>query len=167
VTADHEHIFDMASRYCLVCGWTEEYLRDAVDACVVCEHADAHGWWGPNHQGRTHCRGCHGSWSIGTDIQHCVTCHRTFTNVRAADFHRVRGECRDPATVRDRQHRPRLAPSRRHRGPGTTVQIWALAEHRDSRHTLRVPRRSAAEPLGRVPTPANPQTGLTRDSETS
>lgn len=54
-------------------------------SCEICAHLRAYGK--TNTPGEIHCRHCHGSWS-GVEAQHCVTCHRTFVNIRAADAHR-------------------------------------------------------------------------------
>jgi hypothetical protein len=98
--------------------------------CQVCLRAHRDGWWGEGHAG-THCRDCHTSWA-GLNEQHCVVCHRHFTNIKAADAHRVNGACQDPATLRRENGSAVLVPStRRRRYP---VVTWALA---DGRQTCR------------------------------
>ena len=68
------------------------------EPCAVCTYADRHGWWGPDHPG-THCRACHRSWT-STAQAHCVVCHAHFTADSAAKKHWIKGQHRDPATVR-------------------------------------------------------------------
>lgn len=53
--------------------------------CDPCAHADAHGWWGPDHAG-THCRDCHRSWTAPKQA-HCARCHEQFNSERVFDTH--------------------------------------------------------------------------------
>lgn len=84
---------------------TTEELTD----CATCAHGREHGWWG-NLGGKVHCPQCHATTS--GKRPHCCGCHRTFTTERAADRHRVTVEgerrCGDPATLTDKEGRPRL-----------------------------------------------------------
>lgn len=101
-----------------------------MNPCSVCEHADRTGSWvdAPGHEGLTHCRRCHGSWSRASELQHCTVCCRTFTNVRAADLHRQNGVCVDPAAVVNKFGRRLLRRSTRRRDPRLTVTVWALGD---------------------------------------
>lgn len=102
-----------------------------TDVCNVCAYADEHGSWCELIPELTHCRRCHNTWAMRTEFQHCSGCHHTFSNVAAADVHRTAdGRCRDPATVLDRQDRNRLARSTRTMRTGSTITLWARADHR-------------------------------------
>jgi hypothetical protein len=105
------------------------FARHAV-LCQVCAHADRTGSWADLIVGMTHCRGCHATWALRSEFQHCIGCHTTFTNWRAADAHRGPAGCQPPGTVRDRRGRNRLALSTRGLRAGSTVTLWALADHR-------------------------------------
>jgi hypothetical protein len=65
--------------------------------CPRCQHAKAHGWWGPP-RGLAHCRKCHRDWR-GTAQAHCVTCCQHFSTYSAADLHLTRTGCRPPDQV--------------------------------------------------------------------
>ena len=69
-----------------------------AEPCETCAYADAHGWWGPGHQG-THCRGCHRSWTSRREA-HCTVCHGHFIGDSAAELHWRHGQHRDPASVK-------------------------------------------------------------------
>lgn len=112
-----------------------------AELCATCTFADKHGSWAEHMPGLTHCRTCHVTWPMRSEFQHCVGCHRTFTNWRACDSHRGPDGCRDPATVRDRHGRNRLALSTRKLRSGSTVALWAMADHRGEE---TAPRRTAA-----------------------
>jgi len=100
-----------------------------MSACAICEHADRTGSWvdAPGFEGMTHCRRCHRSWPRASELQHCTACCRTFTNARAADFHRGPRGCLDPASVTDSNGNSRLALSTRTRDARATVEVWAQA----------------------------------------
>ena len=90
-------------------------------ACAPCEHATAHGWWGPDHQG-THCRDCHRSWR-GKAEAHCAACHESFGSVSSFEIH-VRYCTADPQTAQESLRvasrddgTPRLALQDRNGGP--------------------------------------------------
>jgi hypothetical protein len=124
------------------------------ELCHICTHADAEGSWHDLIPGLTHCRGCHATWGMRTEFQHCVMCHHTFTNWRAAKAHRGPEGCRHPATVKDGKGRNRLALSTRALAAGSTVTLWATADHRPNvngtpqdRHATAAP----AAPTGAVP----------------
>ncbi len=82
--------------------------------CPRCQHAKAHGWWGPP-RGLTHCRKCHRDWR-GTAQAHCVTCCAHFGTYNAADLHLTASGCRPPDTVRTRADKPRLVLDRDKQG---------------------------------------------------
>lgn len=86
-----------------------------MSACSVCDYADQHGWWGPDHRG-THCRACHRSWT-STREAHCAVCCAHFTGDTAFERHWPKGRHADPATV-----------GGLHRGPDGT---WSTSETRD------------------------------------
>ena len=52
--------------------------------CEVCDHTKANGRQSLSDP--IVCRRCHSSWT-GTEAQHCVTCHLTFTSITSADKH--------------------------------------------------------------------------------
>ena len=72
-------------------------------SCHVCKHAVEKHWFelptGTTHCSRQKANGtwCHATWS-GANAQHCVKCHRTFRSEAAANAHKARGQCVDPAT---------------------------------------------------------------------
>lgn len=53
--------------------------------CGPCDHAAAHGWFGPDHKG-THCSTCHRSWSSLKEA-HCTICHQHFSADSVAALH--------------------------------------------------------------------------------
>lgn len=65
-----------------------------VADCRICEHAQEHGWWGPECRG-THCESCHRSWT-GFAECHCRRCCRHFSTVRGFDAHFTASGCADP-----------------------------------------------------------------------
>ena len=54
--------------------------------CETCDFAAAHGWWGPEMTGKTHCQSCHATWG-GMTTAHCTSCHQTFASNGVADKH--------------------------------------------------------------------------------
>lgn len=110
---------------CLTCGHT-------VIPCEICTHADETGSWvdAPGFDGMTHCRTCHQSWRRQSEYQHCTACHRTFTNVGAADMHRDGGRCLDPATVVTKTGKHKLQRSTRRMEPRSTIELWAQGGER-------------------------------------
>jgi len=44
------------------------------------------------------CNGCDNTWG-GLSTCHCAACHRTFTNLKNFDKHRVKNACVDPESV--------------------------------------------------------------------
>jgi hypothetical protein len=127
-------------------------LVDRVVRCDVCAYADEHGSWADVIPGLTHCRRCCGSWPQASELQHCVGCCRTFTNVAAAELHCRYPDpegpktCRDPATIVDRQGRPKLVVSTRVWRTGTTVTVWTRPSRTGWPETGRVADSSASAP---------------------
>lgn len=68
-----------------------------MGTCPTCSYADAHGWWGPDHQG-THCRDCHRSWASKAQA-HCAVCCAHFTTDGVAELHWRSSRHVDPSQV--------------------------------------------------------------------
>ena len=90
-------------------------------SCPRCEHARAHGWWGPPH-GLTHCRKCHRDWPLGSPQAHCVTCCAHFSTYGVADLHLTATGCRPPAEVTTKTGEPRLVL-----GEDAHGAVWRMA----------------------------------------
>lgn len=88
-------------------------------SCSICTHVEAHGWYGPDHDGE-HCRACHRSWT-GQGSCHCTGCHRHFGSDTAFDMHQVgdNATCHDPTTMTDKHGALRFKAVQRSSG-----QVW-------------------------------------------
>lgn len=62
-----------------------------------------------------HCDDCHRSWAGHAEC-HCVICHRQFGGESAFTAHQADGTCRDPASLKDGNGKPRFRPIERKDG---------------------------------------------------
>lgn len=111
-------------------------------SCPDCTFATEHGHWPSAMRGTTHCRACGRYWPVRTEQQHCVSCHRHFKSVRAADMHRKSDQCVEPASLVNAKGQPRLVSRETEHGP-----LWSRSDDR-----LPPSRRSAASASGSRPT---------------
>jgi hypothetical protein len=83
----------------------------------------------------SHCMTCHRTWH-GYEECHCAGCHQHFASDSSFLMHQTADECRDPATIVDRDGVPRLKQVQRKDG-----SVWVA--NRDSR-----PLRAMRSPVG-------------------
>ena len=118
-------------------------LTAPVDSCQTCAYADAHGWWGPGHQG-THCRGCHRSWTSRTQA-HCVACHCHFSSANAAELHFCDGRGQRHRRWCDGRHGRPWAP--RHVEPAVVPGLYQDPEGTWSTSPTRDPEALRARAM--------------------